>query len=379
MALTASLSDFSNEDWVRLGRAVPSEYAFTSFGWYPAWAAHLVPSGSWRGRLSCAAVRHDRDGIVGVFPYAWQTIGPLKFISLGGPYGPLRTIPLGTSSIRDASAALATFFSARRRACGLRLGPVESTDPAVTAFLGELRDLGWRLYRIRESLEYTMPVPESFAAYEDQVGTGLIKKSAYKERRMARRGKVVVRCLSGLDPAGWDRAMSDVDAIEQRSWVGVDGGRLRFAGAANRAFWRDFLADPRASDATKVWLLYFDGKAVSHCFAIDSGPVRYIITNAYMKEVANYSTGVILLRYVVEDAIGRHMSLINYGEGDAGYKSRWGFSPERQLRDWVALPPGLRGAALGLGLKAKDMFSRLWQRKGAQTDPSPEADDQAGD
>jgi hypothetical protein len=379
MGLTASLSDFSTEDWARLGGVVPSQYAFMSFGWYPAWSTHLVPSGSWRGRLACAVVRDERDGVLGVFPYAWQTIGPLKFISLGGPYGPLRSIPLGAGSIRVASRALAAFFSARPRAWGLRLGPVESTDLAVTAFLDELRGLGWRLHRVRESLEYTLTLPESFAGYEQLVGAGLIKKSAYKERRMARRGKVEVRCHTGLGRARWDRVMSDVETIEQSSWVGRDGGRMRFAGAGNRAFWADFLADPRASDATKVWLLYFDGKAVSHCFVIDSGPVRYIITNAYMKEVASYSTGVVLLRYVVADSIGRRMALINYGEGDAGYKSRWGFSPERRLQDWLALPPGLRGAALATGLRAKEMLSGLRRRKVTRRTRDQDAEDQDGD
>src|SRR5258708_35848490 len=80
MGLTVSLSDMSASDWHRLRPRVPSEYAFMSGVWYEAWSSHHLPSGSWRGPVVRAVVRDEKQNVVGVFPYAIQTKGPLKFM-----------------------------------------------------------------------------------------------------------------------------------------------------------------------------------------------------------------------------------------------------------------------------------------------------------
>jgi hypothetical protein len=362
MDLTASLSHPTREEWQRLADAQPREYAFMNAAWYAAWHAHMLPSGSWRGPPGCVVIRDRQGDIAGAFPYAWQKVGPLKFLSLGGSYGPLRTIPLAVRETAQASAALAKFFSTRREATGLRLGPVESTDLAVTAFLDELRRAGWRLHQLRETPEFVLNVPSSLDGFRQLVGSGPIKQAAYKKRRMERKGQVEVHLHNGLDRAGWDRVMSDVEAIEMRSWVAREGGLIRFSGPQNRAFWSAFLADRAGSEATRIWLLSFNGQAVSHCVTVDSSPVRYIITNAYLPEMENFSTGVIVLYDVLEDAINRGMQVVNYGEGDSGYKARWGFAAERTTHDWLAFPPGVKGTALSGALGALTAVAALRSR-----------------
>jgi len=335
--------------------------------WYEAWSSHHLPSGSWHGPMVRAVVRDEKQDVVGVFPYAIQTAGPLKFMSLGGPYGPLRSVPLARERREEACAALVRFLTVQRDGLALRLGPVENTDPAVHALLAELRSQGWHLCQTRDSLEFTLDLPETLAEYEALVGPELAKKSAYKERRMGRQGQVQVRLHTELSSDEWERVMGDVEAIELASWVAQNGGLLRFSGKQNRVFWNSFLSDTTASSDTKVWLLYFNGQAVSHCFAIDSGQHRYIITNAYMQSVTSFSTGVILLRHVFEDALERRIRVVNYGEGDSGYKTRWGFVPERRIQEWFAFRPGLTGVTLLVGLKLAHLLLALRRRAAKRT------------
>jgi hypothetical protein len=347
--------------------------------WYEAWASHHLPSGSWRGPMVRAVVRDEKQDVVAVFPYAIQTAGPLKFISLGGPYGPLRSVPLARERREEACASLVRFLTVQRDGVALRLGPVENTDPAVHALLAEFRSQGWHLCQTRDSLEFTLDLPETLAEYQALVGPGLTKKSAYYERRMGRQGQVQVRLHTELSSDEWERVMGDVEAIELASWVAQNGGLLRFSGKQNRVFWSSFLSDTTASSDAKVWLLYFNGKAVSHCFAIDSGQHRYIIANAYMQSVMSFSTGVILLRHVFEDALERRIRVVNYGEGDSGYKTRWGFVPERRIQEWFAFRPGLTGVALLAGLKLARLLSALPRRAAKRTVFSPRSTDRQAD
>ena len=106
-------------------------------------------------------------------------------------------------------------------------------------------------------------------------------------------------------------------------------------------------------DSLLMWVLYFNNEPVSHCFGLDAGDHRYIIANSYAERAAKHSTGTILVRYMIQDAIDRGLTTINYGQGDSGYKTRWGAKPARQLVDWLALRPGTVGWALS-------RLSRFW-------------------
>jgi CelD/BcsL family acetyltransferase involved in cellulose biosynthesis len=249
----------------------------------------------------------------------------------------------------------------------MRFGPVESTDSTVNAFLAALRARGWRLNQLRESHEFLLSVPQSLEM--DRQLVSRIKQAAYKERRISRRGAVKVRAYTGLDRSEWGRVMSEVETIERGSWIAREDGLLIFSGPRNQAFWADFLTDRRASEATKVWLLYFNDQAVSHMFTLQSGAMRYILANSYMDTVKTLSTGVVLLGCVVDDAMSSGIQVINYGQGDGGYKSLWGFKPVRQLRDWLAFPPTLTGAALATALGVTQLLVKIKRRYASRASP----------
>ena len=88
-----------------------------------------------------------------------------------------------------------------------------------------------------------------------------------------------------------------------------------------------------------------------------------MLANQYDEEVSSYNTGVILYHRVFAAAFDKGVTLMHLGGGDSGYKSRWGATATRVLRDWVVCCPSMRGRALYTALSMRTLATELRPKK----------------
>ena len=133
-------------------------------------------------------------------------------------------------------------------------------------------------------------------------------------------------------------------------------------GDLNQAFWNKLIAHQWYSDALSIWILYLDGKPVSHDVAIDTKSVRYSIAGSYDEVVANFRTGVQLELKAVGHAIDERIGLINTGLGDSGYKSDLGYEQCGEILEIIAFPPNFRGRLAYMLARTKYLVDKLGRK-----------------
>ena len=341
------------------GRTRDEHALVTSAAWWQAWAAAYLDQERWRGPLRTVVVRDGAGTIAGALPLATLRVAGYRLTACAGFYQPYRTVLVARDQVREAGVALADAVAQLEPAPGLRLAGCGDPDAGVQALLRRLREHGWAIYEEPTGSAYTAPLPATVEELEARLGHHLLHNVRYYERKMQRDGRVEHRLFHDAAPDAWARAVADLAAIEERSWMGVRGGDPRFAGAANARFWGTLLADRDASRAAHAFILYFDRRPVSFVFALDSGATRFVIANQYDESMHAYRTGSILYRRLFVDAIEKRRTLVHLGRGDTGYKAHWGAEPTRAMRDYVACRPTLSGRALFAALTLRHAAEQL--------------------
>jgi len=224
---------------------------------------------------------------------------------------------------------------------GVRIGPVENCSPTLLALKDSFRQHGWTIIELsRGALQY-LELPKNVADYVPMI-SGRAKKAGYYLRRFKRRGDVSITVKTGLSSNEWQETLHELQKIESESWVAASG-EPRFMGGKNFRFWRGLLQDCGLSRSIKIWILYLDDDPVSFCLVLDTGSIRYQLVNGYSKSVKQYSTGHILFKEMILDAIETGVERICFGQGDPGHKREWGAKSPVQLIDLIAMKPGLFG------------------------------------
>ena len=348
--------------WQSLVDRISPENSFLGSSWFDAWGRHLLPYGSWRGPLRYLTASSSDGQLHAVIALASQRQFGVAAASLGGLYWPFRSPLIARTHIEETCEALAMALTRERRQAVLRCGPIPDTDQAVALLHAALTRRGWRLHQSSIGTTYGVELPATWIDLERQLGKSLRTNIEYYERKLGREGALEIRRFHGSADAGWSTAIDDLGSVESKSWQFREGGRLRFHGESNAAFWRSLLVSGRFGEAATAWVMYFNGEPVSFCFCLDCGATRYILANNYAQSVHRYSTGSVLYKHVFRDAFEtRCIQRINIGLGDPGYKSRWGAQPVFDLVDWIAFRPGLRGDALDLVWRLRMILDR-WRR-----------------
>lgn len=357
--------DLPPSAWEEISTRIDPDHRLLTGPWFDAWARHLLPRGGWQGPVRYAVARDAAEELLALIPLATQKVSIFRLQSLAGYYFPLRAFPVACEREDEAAEAFAGILAQSSAAIGFRFGPVERGDRFLAALVGRLRRTGWSLISRDVGAEFLVRLPATVAEFRGKLGRNLRTNIPYKERRMNREGRVRVAFLNGVSRLEWNEAISAMGEVETQSWIGSSGGHLHFGDERNARFWSEFLATPAASSAARAWVLHFNDRPASFYFSLDSGACRYFIAGLYTDAVARYSAGYMLMQRMLEDAIVQGIPVVNLGLGDAGYKSRWGAKPDRQLEDWVALPPGLLGKALAAVWRVRERLAMRRSRRGS--------------
>jgi len=336
-------------EWELLTSELASQSAFATAAWLRAWGRVFLPHEQWAPPLHYLTVRDGRARLKAIVPLAVQRRFGISISALGGFYWPFRCPVIPESCSTDELLAMVRALTESRSTLAIRLGPVPETHAGMAGFNIALEAEGWHISARTLGQTYSMALPDTWAQFEQELGKNLRSNSKYYERKMRRDGSLEIRCEKTSLGTSWSDTLRDLAAIEEQSWQHKEGGKPRFAGKANQAFWTEVLANPHLQRMACTWVMYFNSAPVSFCFCLDCGSTRHIIANHYAEHVQSYSTGSVLYRHVFQDAVeSPAIESVNIGAGDSGYKTRWGAQPSFKLIDWFAFRPGAGGRLLEL-------------------------------
>lgn len=358
------------DDWATISAGVDEERRFLEGNWYASWSEAYLPRPNMKGPVEYVVTRDAQGAALGALPLVVVRVGGLRILSLAGYYYPLRGIPVHARQRDEVCRSMAAALASFRGVAALRLGPVEESDPDVTALVEALRAHGWSQLHVDHGPQLIVPLPPTLDEFEDRMGKNLRRNIRKGLNRMRRAGDTEIRAFRGLPAGEWDPVIEDIARVEARSWIAQGSGEPRFLGESNSRFWKRALADPRTASAAGAWLLYSRGEPVAFTFSIDSGRCRYNFAGQHDEAVDRYGTGWIVDRDLLRDAISGGLASVNLGDGWAHYKSRWGAVAGPHLLDHIAFPPTLRGRLLHLAMRIRQRLSRR-TIPGSDTAPNP--------
>lgn len=302
-----------------------------------AWEHAYLPGKGWRGPL--AVVRVPGAEVA----FARKRAGKLDLWALGGYYWPWRGVAVEPGAGEPALAELAAELT--RRPCGpvLRMGPLIGGDTDTQRFVTLLRARGWRGLKQETGQVFELALPASAEALQAQVSGSLWKNIAYLRRRLDKQGPVGTQ-RHRLTAEQAASLLQRAALVEQASWVAQQGEDVKLVGAQNQAYWSR-LAQHDGGPEVVLWLLTCGERDIAYSLHLEHGQTMCIVANGYDEAFKASSPGSLLSLDIFRDAIGRGQRLVDWGQGDSGYKQRWGALPGAQMMNLILFRPGLVGAA----------------------------------
>ena len=302
-----------------------------------AWEQAYLPGNGWRGPM--AVVRVPGAEIA----FARKRAGKVDLWALGGYYWPWRGVAVEPEAGEHALAELAAELTRRPRGPVLRMGPLIDGDADTRRFLTLLRERGWRGLKQETGQVFELALPASADALQAQVSGSLWKNIAYLRRRLDKQAPVTTQRhrLTAEQAAPLLRRAA---LVEQASWVAQQGEDVKLVGAQNLAYW-SHLAQRGGGLEVVLWLLSSGERDIAYSLHLEHGQTMCIVANGYDDEFKASSPGSLLSLDIFQDAIGRGLRLVDWGQGDSGYKHRWGALPGARMMNLILFRPGLVGAA----------------------------------
>ncbi len=236
----------------------------------------------------------------------------LPLMRHGRSIGPLanwytfRVKPLITpgADLRALLTALARDLAAE--APRITLSPLPDENGETTLLAECFRKAGWAVFREQCDVNHVLHVGgRSFAEYmatrPGQLRTTLKRKS----------GKVAVELLTAFSADAW----ATYEAVYAQSWKPNEG---------SPAFLRRFAQEESAGGRLRMAIARVDGEAVAAQFWTVEGDTAFIHKLAHTEGSKPLSPGTTLSAALFEQVIDRdHVTLIDFGTGDDGYKRDW--------------------------------------------------------
>lgn len=327
--------------------------------WFEAWDAAFRNQGNWSGAIQYLCV--PKEGVANIIlPLAFQKVGPFRFVSLPGFYLPFRNIP-ARIDCKNSIPELIELLAQIDRKSGVRIGPIQADNPISEALAIHFRNAGWSVMKNKSGTEFNLDLPATPDEFISGLNRKVRKNLKYYWNKMNRLGRAELNTVSGIHQDDWARIFEDLAHVESNAWIS-SRGEPRFLGKKNQKFWNYLVSDPWMRRAMHVWLIYLDDNPVSFALTIDSKDVRYVIANSYDEKVAEFSTGSKLYFEMILDAISGGLKTINFGIGDAGYKSQWKAVGNSKLIDIVAFPNTPLGRTAYVAALAQGWLKALQSR-----------------
>lgn len=312
-----------------------------------AWQHAFLPVQAWHGPVrffSC----YFNDELIGYVPFAKQKISFFSINSLAGYYWPFRTLYINnnTLSILEIAKKIGALLAQNPVGSVLRFGPISSSDVALITTLQGLIDAGWNCLSQQSGPVFELPLPTDEATLRKTMSSSLLKNIEYCNRRLHKTVGPVTAVR--YDIQGSIELLDTLALIESNSWVAKQAGEVKFIGDKNRKFWTELSQKTSSGLEIVCWILTCNDKPIAFSAHFETATTIYIIANSFDEEWKTHSPGSILTFEVLKDAIARGKSKVDWGQGDSGYKQRWGAAEGASLLDVMLFRPNLLGKTLSL-------------------------------
>jgi len=310
-------------------------------GWR-AWATAFLPGNGWSGPLRYYICR-ERQTICGIIPFARQKISIISIASLAGYYWPYRSIYIasGPKEPNKVLSALGQHLATKPPAAILRFGPISSRDTMMRGVIQELLKAGWIGICKEMGPVFELDLSSGIDALKATASPSLLKHIEYSRRRLAKTAGPITFERNALGDS--TQQLEELAKVETRSWLPTKGGQLKFEGVDNQKFWTRLATEAQVELERVVWNMRCNGKAVAFSAHLETDRNIYIIANSYDEEWKSHSPGSLLTLEVLQDGVKRGKRLVDWGQGDSGYKGRWGAVDGSVLYDVMIFKPCFRG------------------------------------
>lgn len=314
------------DEWRELLLRAEPEYQLFTPEWYLTWSETRGAARRWQGELTAITVRDSQNVLRGILPLGHKQVGPVKVYGSAGDSQPWRPILTDIVCAREAGKAIGLGIR-RLGMAALQIGPTPSKQVAFEALVEGLNESRTPTRITARRPLATARIPETWEDFRSGVlGSKFARKIGYYERRFRKSAEIEIEHFHQPSPDGIAKLITELGIVESCSWlVNAENSHPRFMPGTGDQLWQQAI-DSTLGPAGQFdcWVMRADGEPVSFVFTLTSGETRFFIANNYAEAVADHRTGSTLYQLVVEDAIARGLTTLDFGSDEIHYKQRWG-------------------------------------------------------
>jgi hypothetical protein len=314
------------DEWRELLLRAEPEYQLFTPEWYLVWSETRGATRRWQGKLTAITVRDSQNVLRGILPLGHKQVGPFKVYGSAGDSQPWRPVLTDIVCAREAGKAIGLGIR-RLGMAALQIGPTPSKQVAFEALVEGLSESGTPTRMTARRPLATARIPETWEDFRSGVlGSKFARKIGYYERRFRKSADIEIEHFHQPAPDAIAKLITELGTVESCSWlVKAENSHPRFMPGTGDQLWQQAIESTLApADHFDCWVMRADGQPVSFAFTLTSGETRFFIANNYDETVAVHCTGSILYQLVVEDAIARGLTTLDFGSDEIHYKQRWG-------------------------------------------------------
>jgi CelD/BcsL family acetyltransferase involved in cellulose biosynthesis len=209
----------------------------------------------------------------------------------------------------------------------LDLRPLPAASPTVPAIAELARARGWSLQQTREDV---CPVLELPGTWEEYLATKLGKKQRHELRRKMRRAEQETRVdWHWVTADDFDQGLGLFIHLHKASHPDKDA----FMDERMQGFFRDIARFALEKGWLRLSVLSFNGQPVASYLCFDYAGDRLIYNSGFdLTAYADLGPGIVLVGYMIEDAIQHGLKRFDFLQGNERYKYEFGGKDTDVLR-----------------------------------------------
>jgi CelD/BcsL family acetyltransferase involved in cellulose biosynthesis len=233
-------------------------------------------------------------------------------------------------SNRGACAAFLDYLAEREDWQILDLRSVPSVSPTISAVAELARARGWEVQQVREDVCPVLELPDTWDGY---LAERLDKKKRHELRRKMRKAEreTDVRWY-WVEPYNLDVGLQVFFELHRAS----DPDKGSFMTKRMEGFFRGVSEAARDSEWLRLAIMRFDGHAVASHLCFDYGEDRLVYNSGFdVDTYGELSPGIVLMGYLIEDAIKSRLRRFDFLQGGERYKYDLGATDTEVMRVFI--------------------------------------------
>ncbi len=229
-----------------------------------------------------------------------------------------------------AWAAIFEFLQREQDWQNLDLRSMPMTSPTISSVTQMAQQRGWEVQQAREDV---CPILELSGTWEAYLANRLDKKKRHELRRKLRKAEREVDVhWYWVEPYNLDVGLQIFFELHRAS----DPDKDAFMTRRMESFFQTVTEAARDSGWLRLAVLRFNGHAVASYLCFDYGGDRLVYNSGFdTSTYGHLSPGIVLLAFLIEDAIEQRLRRFDFLQGDERYKYDFGAVDTEVLRLFI--------------------------------------------